>query len=61
MTGHGSRAREPDDELLIKALGALIRRVDPCPERVTAGARGLLTWAAVEAELADLLEPPPKV
>lgn len=61
MTGHGSRAREPDDEPLMQALRALISRVDPCPERVTAGAGGLLTWRAVEAELADLLGPPPKV
>jgi hypothetical protein len=55
------RARGLDDEQLMQALGALIVRVDPCPERVTQGACGLLTWGAIEAELADLLGPPPKV
>jgi hypothetical protein len=61
MTRTESRARELDDEQLMQALGALISRADPCPERVPQDAGGLLTWGAVEAELAGLLGPPPKV
>ena len=44
---------EDDDELMAE-LGELLRREDPLPDAVVAGARGALVWRTVDTELASL-------
>lgn len=58
MSGHENYGVDHDDDGLLDALGTLIRRVDPPPERMIAVARAALAWGAVEAELAALPELP---
>jgi hypothetical protein len=43
------------DDQLIASLGEAIRRADPVPEHVLAGARAAFTWRTIDAELAELV------
>ncbi len=46
---------ERTDDQLIATLGDAIRRADPVPENVLAGARAAFTWRTIDAELAELV------
>lgn len=43
-----------DDDRLLADLGAALRRAEPVPEAVLAGARAAFSWRTVDAELAAL-------
>jgi hypothetical protein len=46
---------EAENDGVLRALGALLREVDPPPDHLTRAARDLLTWRGLDAELAALL------
>ncbi len=47
--------KQEHDDQLIATLGDAIRRADPVPENVLAGARAAFTWRTIDAELAELV------
>lgn len=56
LPGGDAVAVEVADAELLAELRAIVAAADPVPEAVLAGAQGSLTWLAVDAELAALLE-----
>jgi hypothetical protein len=55
MSTTGSNQDDLDDERLLALLGAGLAAADPIPEWVSRGAAESVTWARIDAELAELV------
>ena len=55
MSTTGSNHEDRNDERLLALLGAGLAAADPIPEWVSRGAAESVTWARIDAELAELV------
>jgi hypothetical protein len=55
MSTTGNNHEDRDDERLLALLGTGLAAADPIPEWVSRGAAGSVTWARIDAELAELV------